>query len=167
MLKGKAKCDFATPLRALAQQLGVSGCRIFHAPKFECCEEHYATIAAGDIGWAVFNPASRICKHQATALNKRFGCMVLELPEIVNTDPRAVEAGKAEGFGPRTSWDPASGASAAVRPLPENEDLQRRMADRERLLHLERYSYDFQFRPVNERLRWMVADGGQCPTGCP
>ncbi|MBI3852520.1 MAG: glycosyltransferase [Verrucomicrobia bacterium] len=161
VIKGKAGPEYAEGLKQMALKLGVAGRVIFHNPGFQSFEEHYATIAGADLGWTVFEPVNINWKYQAMGSNKRFECMALGLPQIADRNPGAVEFIEGEGFGLCIPWDSVEGAAAAVHRLLDDKTLHKRMAEHGRRLHLERYNYDEQYRPVVRRLRSML--GGNQP----
>ena len=157
VIKGKTDPEYAEGLKDLARKSGVASRVVFHNPGFQSFEDHYATIAGADIGWTVFEPVNLNWKYQAMGSNKRFECMALGLPQIADRNPGAAEFIEGQGFGLCIPWDSEQGAAEAVHRLLDDEDLRRRMAQHGRRLHLERYNYDEQFKPVVRKLRSMCA----------
>ena len=150
VLKGKAHADFADRIKGLASSLGVSSRVIFYDPGFQPFDEHYAAIASADIGWTVFEPVHVNWKYQAMGSNKRFECMALGVPQIADDNPGAVEFIQEQGFGLCIPWNSPEAAAKAVNRLLGDDAFRKSVAQHCRELHLNRYNYDAQFKPVVE-----------------
>ena len=154
--KGWVKREYAAHLNKLAESAGVAHRVILFDAGFQSTEEHYAFVAGADVGWTVLEPVSNAWKYSALASNKRFECMALGVPQIADNGAGLAELIERNECGVCIPHDSIDAAAVAVNRLLADEKLRKQMSARARALHLRRYNYDEQFKPVLNSLKFMV-----------
>jgi glycosyltransferase involved in cell wall biosynthesis len=127
-------------------------------------QEALALAAGADLGISLIQPNNESWLYSAGAINKRFEYMALGLSQVANSGQGVAEIIERNQCGLCADPNSPQEIGAAVSRLLCDQTLLRRMGENGRSLHLERYSYEVQFRPVLEQVaRWCAAgrSGGQ------
>ena len=117
-----------------------------------------ALTAGADLALALIQPNNPNLLYSAGAVNKRFEYMALGLSQVTNASPGVAEIIEHNQCGLCVDPNSPQEIGAAVSRLLGDQPLLRRMGENGRRLHLERYNYEVQFRPVLEQVaRWCAA----------
>jgi len=82
--------------------------------------------------------------------------MALGVPQIADNGAGLAELIERNECGVCIPHDSIDAAAVAVNRLLADEKLRKQMSARARALHLRRYNYDEQFKPVLNSLKFMV-----------
>jgi len=109
----------------------------------------------------ITQPAYRYC---AGASNKRFEAMAAGVAQVTNEGPGIDEIFVQPGVALAVPYDDPDAMGRAVASLLGNPQQRHAMARRARSLHLEKYYYELEFKPVLARIMDFVRS--KAPGGC-
>lgn len=112
--------------------------------------------ADATVGVTFLEPTRLNWELSAGASNKRFEYAALGIPQVTNTGPGIDELFGRPQIASAVPFDDVAAIGNAVNAYLSSETLRRATGLRARSLHLDRYNYETQFRPVMNRLLEMI-----------
>jgi glycosyltransferase involved in cell wall biosynthesis len=115
--------------------------------------EALALVAGAELGLSLIQPHTQNWRHSAGAINKRFEYIALGVPQVSNDGPGVRDILEANQCGLCADPDQPEAIGRAVRQLLDVPEQRRLFSANARSCHLDRFNYEFQFRPV---LEWIT-----------
>ena len=148
VIVGRANPDYLEKLKKIAQEVGVLERVVFvgRVPYNEVLS--YAMGAT--IGVTLLKADYPNWKWSAGASNKRFEYLALGIPQVTNDAPGIKELFEDTGVAVRADYNDSDDIGRKICLYLNNDRLCRNVGDKARALHLNKYNYEHQFRPVLE-----------------
>ena len=157
VLAGSGSEEFKARLRREAGALGAARRVVFLGVIKP--EEIWSVRAGADVALTIMEPIDVNRLFSAGASNKRFEAMAVGVPQVTDQGPGLKEMIEQNGAGLCIPYDNPEAIGRAMAKLLHNEGLRRKMGECARRLHLDRFNYETEFRPVLERLLRRIEDG--------
>lgn len=156
VLVGPCAPAFRSKLLGIAHKFGVADRVVFVGAAAP--DTLWSIRASADVAVTISEPRSINYKLHAGASNKRFETMAVGVPQVTNGGTGLTEIIEGNGIGICVPHDQPEAIGRAIAQLLMNENLRREMGNRARRLHLQRFNYETEFKPVLERLVESIRD---------